>query len=74
MLCKVKKEISIDSFVYIIISFWNGRLKQVQLYHHKLNHKHNKEEIQTWLSERGDNYGINHINTFTLIGSSEINP
>ena len=37
---------------------YNG-LKQLQLYHHELNHKNNKEEIQTWLSEYGDIYGIN---------------
>ena len=34
-----------------------NRLKQLQLYHHESNHKHNKEEIQTWLSECGDIYG-----------------
>ena len=59
MLCK-KKEVSIDSFVYIKFPFgmvdYNG-LKQLQLYHHELNLKHSKEEIQTWLSECGGIYG-----------------
>ena len=37
---------------------YNG-LKQLELYHHELNLKHSKEEIQTWLSECGGIYGIN---------------
>ena len=48
--------------VYINFPFgmvdYNG-LKQLQLYQHKLNHKHNKEEIQTLLSECEGIYGIN---------------
>ena len=58
---KIKKEVSIQLCVYRV-SFQNSRLynglKQIRLYHHKLNHKLNKEEIQTWLSEYGDIYGI----------------
>ena len=46
MLCKKLKKVPFGMVDY------NG-LKQLQLYHHKLNHKHNKKEIQTWLSEVG---------------------
>ena len=61
MLCK-KEEVSIDNFVYIKFPFgmidYNG-LKQLQLYHFDLNRKHDKEKIQTWLSECGSIHGIN---------------
>ena len=50
-----KKERSIDSFVYIKFPFrmadYNG-FKELQLYHHKLNHKHNRRNsdmaIRMW--------------------------
>ena len=62
MLCKLKKEVSFDNFVYIKFPFvmidYNG-LKQLQLYHYELNQNMSKNKFRQGSQNVGIFYGIN---------------